>query len=145
MYCGGTYYRLCTGNTWYLLNPTNNPTVCLLFRTNLPLLGTSHKESPADPDPSSVLADCLPAYLLVSRPTATEMDSELVVKLVSEILGPASHPQLRLVSRRCRDALAAVPCEILRVEDYVTSVSLIEWAWDALDMEPSTEITEAAA
>jgi hypothetical protein len=52
------------------------------------------------------------------------METAFVFDRAWEFLDPASAPQLRLVSRSCRDLLAATPRELLRVEDYLSSASL---------------------
>jgi hypothetical protein len=43
---------------------------------------------------------------------------DFVLERAREYLGAACDPQLRLVSRSCRDLLAAVPHEDLRIEDF---------------------------
>jgi hypothetical protein len=59
---------------------------------------------------------------------------EFVLDRAREFLGATCDPQLRLVSRRCRDALAAVPRKSLRVTDFLSSASLFVWARNQLRM-----------
>jgi hypothetical protein len=69
---------------------------------------------------------------LSQRFTPAEMDFAL--DRAREFLGDKCDPQLRLVSRSFRDALAAVPRDVLRVEDYLSSASLFVWARQELHM-----------
>jgi hypothetical protein len=63
---------------------------------------------------------------------------EFVLDRVREYLGTSCDPQLRLVSRRCRDAMNSFPRELPRVEDFISSVALFVWARKKLRM-PKTE------
>ncbi|KAJ1435084.1 hypothetical protein B484DRAFT_325782 [Ochromonadaceae sp. CCMP2298] len=69
---------------------------------------------------------------------------EFVLDRAREFLGATCDPQLRLVSRRCRDALAAVPREELRVEDFLSSASLFVWARKKLRMPQGRVAVKAA-
>ncbi|KAJ1380181.1 hypothetical protein B484DRAFT_462329, partial [Ochromonadaceae sp. CCMP2298] len=71
-------------------------------------------------------------------------DMDFPFERAREFLGGMCDPQLRLVSRRCRDALAAVPREMLRIEDYISSAWLFVWATGAFGM-PRMEIAPIAA
>ncbi|KAJ1384843.1 hypothetical protein B484DRAFT_410681, partial [Ochromonadaceae sp. CCMP2298] len=73
------------------------------------------------------------------------VQSIFVLDRVREYL-PACDPQLRLVSRWFRDALAAVPHQQLRVEDYFSSLPLFLWARGELGRMPrGDEIADKAA
>jgi hypothetical protein len=80
-----------------------------------------------------------------SPAAAVVMDAPYVFDRVWEFLDPTSAPQLRLVSRSWRDALAAVPRELLRVEDYLSSASLFVWARRELRMPERADIAVLAA
>jgi hypothetical protein len=64
---------------------------------------------------------------------------QFVLDKAREFLGAACDPQLRLVSRRCRDALAAVPRESLRVKDYLSSAALFVFVRKELGMPERKE------
>jgi hypothetical protein len=68
------------------------------------------------------------------------MEDPFVISRVWEFLGPAEAPMLRLVSRSWRDALAEVPRELLRVEDYLSPLPLFIWAWKELNMKPHSAL-----
>mmetsp|Transcript_1335 Transcript_1335/g.3081 ORF Transcript_1335/g.3081 Transcript_1335/m.3081 type:complete len:722 (-) Transcript_1335:726-2891(-) len=59
---------------------------------------------------------------------------DFVLERTREFLGTACDPQLRLVSRWCRDVLAPVPRALLRVDDFLTPVKLYVWARRQLGM-----------
>jgi hypothetical protein len=73
------------------------------------------------------------------------MESQFLLVNVREFLGPTSDPQLRLVSRFCRDELATTPVEALKIKDYVSSVPLMSWAWRELNMPRTNLVTDQAA
>jgi hypothetical protein len=73
------------------------------------------------------------------------METAFVIDRLREFLGPTGNPQLRLVSRSFRDALAAVPLELLRVEAYLSSASLFLWASLELRMPERADIADMAA
>jgi len=70
-------------------------------------------------------------FALDNGTTAADM-MEFVLDRAREFLGATCDPQLRLVSRRCRDAVAAVPRDLLRIEDYLSSASFFVWAREEL-------------
>jgi hypothetical protein len=73
------------------------------------------------------------------------MESEFVLARAREFLGLVCDPQLRLVSRRWRDALATVPRANLKMEHYMTTVSLFLWARKKLKMRETADIAAMAA
>eukprot|EP00601_Ochromonadales_sp_CCMP2298_P026378 CAMPEP_0173284188 /NCGR_PEP_ID=MMETSP1143-20121109/7883_1 /TAXON_ID=483371 /ORGANISM="non described non described, Strain CCMP2298" /LENGTH=184 /DNA_ID=CAMNT_0014222135 /DNA_START=170 /DNA_END=721 /DNA_ORIENTATION=- len=73
------------------------------------------------------------------------MQNQFVLRYVREFLGPTGDPQLRLVSRFCRDELATTPVEDLKIKDFVSSVPLISWAWRELNMPRTNLVTEEIA
>jgi hypothetical protein len=83
--------------------------------------------------------------LSYSPPAAVVMETPFVFDRAWEFLDATSAPQLRLVSRSCRDALAVVPRELLRVEDYLSSASLFVWARRELRMPERADIAVLAA
>jgi len=84
-------------------------------------------------------------FALDNGTTAADM-MEFVLDRAREFLGATCDPQLRLVSRRWRDALAAVPREVLRVEDYpLSSASLFVWAREELHMPKRADSAAVAA
>jgi hypothetical protein len=60
-----------------------------------------------------------------------KLESEFMIARVREILGPACEAPLQLVSKKC---LALVPRQDLRVEHFVSTVSLFVWARQELRM-----------
>jgi hypothetical protein len=82
------------------------------------------------------------APILMNTPPA---EMEFALDRAREFLCTTCDPQLRLVSRSCRDALAAVPRELLRVEDYLSSASLFAWARKELLMPERADIAVMAA
>jgi hypothetical protein len=79
------------------------------------------------------------------RSSLAAMEDPFVFDRAWEFLDPATAPQLRLVSRSFRDALAALPRKLLRVEDYLSSVSLFLWARRELRMPERADIADMAA
>jgi hypothetical protein len=73
------------------------------------------------------------------------MEDPFVISRVWELLDPTEAPQLRLVSRSWRDALAEVPRELLRVEDYLSPQPLFIWAWKELNMKPHSALVACKA
>jgi hypothetical protein len=81
--------------------------------------------------------------ILINSPAA---EMEFVLDRAREFLGAECHPQLRLVSRRCRDALEAAPRQLLRVKDYLSSAALFVLARDEFGMpERKKDIAAIAA
>jgi hypothetical protein len=72
-------------------------------------------------------------------------DMEFLLDRAREFLGTTCDPQLRLVSRSFRDALAAIPRELLRVEDFLSSAPLFVWARKELRMPERDDIARMAA
>ncbi|KAJ1443327.1 hypothetical protein B484DRAFT_321707 [Ochromonadaceae sp. CCMP2298] len=78
-------------------------------------------------------------------PSASTRAFPIVLRDVREFLGPSCDAQLRLVSRLWRDQLATTPVEKLRIRDFLSSVSLISWAWEEINMPQTALVTQLAA
>jgi hypothetical protein len=74
------------------------------------------------------------------------LEDAFILRNVRELLGPACDPQLRLVSKSCNAAMATVPREQIRLEDFLSSLSLFLWAVEVLEVPWSMEeLCEVAA
>jgi hypothetical protein len=62
-----------------------------------------------------------------------------ILRNVREMLGATCDPQLRLVSKSCNAAMATFPRELMRLEDFLSSLALFLWAMQALEMPWSRE------
>jgi hypothetical protein len=62
------------------------------------------------------------------------LEDAFILGNVRELLGPACDPQLRLVSKSCHAAMATVPREQIRLEDFLSSLGLFLWALEVLEV-----------
>jgi hypothetical protein len=75
----------------------------------------------------------------------SSLQSTFSLDRAREFLGAACDPQLRLVSRWFRQALADVPHQQLRVEDYFLLLNIFLWAREELRMPRGDKIAIKAA
>eukprot|EP00601_Ochromonadales_sp_CCMP2298_P016766 CAMPEP_0173220172 /NCGR_PEP_ID=MMETSP1142-20121109/2008_1 /TAXON_ID=483371 /ORGANISM="non described non described, Strain CCMP2298" /LENGTH=95 /DNA_ID=CAMNT_0014148043 /DNA_START=2217 /DNA_END=2504 /DNA_ORIENTATION=+ len=74
------------------------------------------------------------------------LEYSFILRNVRELLGPACDAQLRLVSKSCHAAMATMPREQMRLEDYLASLRLFLWALKALKVPwRGLQLCEAAA
>jgi hypothetical protein len=71
--------------------------------------------------------------------------SPFVLRRAHEFLGSICDLQLRVVSRACNVAMQEVPLVKSKVEDYLSSVALFEWATNHMGMPVAEGIYEVAA
>jgi hypothetical protein len=73
------------------------------------------------------------------------LEHAFILENVRELLGPACDPQLRLVSKSCHATMATVPREQIRLEDFLSSLSLFLWAVEVLEVPWRAQLCEVAA
>jgi len=74
------------------------------------------------------------------------LEDIFVLRNVRELLGSVCDPQLCLLSKSCHAAMATVPREEMRLEDFLSSLALFLWAGQVLEMPWSRDqLCEVAA
>jgi hypothetical protein len=73
------------------------------------------------------------------------LEDAFILGNVRELLSPVCDPQLRLVSKSCNAAMATVPHEQIRLEDFLSSLGLFLWAVEVLEVPWGEELCKVAA